>query len=199
MYMSKIRCDMHNKYVRKGEDNEAYTHKNIQTLFEGNRESVNALYIKEMIGDVLYYKVQSDVPPVISDKTQGLEIVSITDLDDYNFLKEFDYVNFVIVASPSRWIFDAEKQKRARRGLEHKDERINWMIRKLSDGGVSVGNIREHKLDSTVFYHGENKGEIFGYEYTGNFIVDDWDAFIKMVNKGIGPCKAYGMGMFVLS
>jgi CRISPR system Cascade subunit CasE len=111
-----------------------------------------------------------------------------------------------------RFAFDLLTQpfkKESRKGANSKrvmlktpQERQAWLERKAKDNGFCIEWIREDGKNAVSGRHDEEKGGamfIGAVRYRGVLIVEDQDMFMRAFMRGIGPGKAYGLGMLMLA
>lgn len=106
-------------------------------------------------------------------------------------------LSFRLFASPTKKVA-REGRLSARKFLEQPDERRDWLLRQAEKAGFSVKQYAEENTrEVTGFKKG---GKIYhkGVVFTGILEITDPDAFWEAYCGGIGPGKAYGLGMLLV-
>ena len=157
------------------------------------RKKYNILY-RECLrkeGASLVYSliVQSDIP--ISNKKVDEFGFIITKEDTIEVKDDTLYKIFVRVCPYVR----DESQKRV--FIKEKEDRENWVRNKLSHNEeCEIVLLNETDMYKTLMKKdGLDEVTLNGREYQGLVKVKDRDAFLAILNSGIGPCKCYGYGM----
>lgn len=123
------------------------------------------------------------------------------ELKEHNFslLKEGKVALNKDIAVIRTTLSPVRKENGKRYVLRDELARKAWVQRKLTcDGSCEIQQINE--LDQVSFnmrHKDAAKGatSLFGYEYEIKVKIKDKDSFLKLVDSGIGPEKAYGFGM----
>ena len=112
-------------------------------------------------------------------------------------------LRFLLVANPIKTIADERarlkgKVKRCRIPLIKEDEQSKWLKRKLADAAV-VNLLEVEKLLPLHFRKGGTPGKIQPYCFKGIIEIEDADLLMTLIQKGIGPAKAFGCGLLSLA
>ena len=108
---------------------------------------------------------------------------------------------FDLVTMPFKKERRSDSGNSRRRMLRDEEERLEWLFRKAEQNGFAILDVQEIKDEKMNIYHPSDKGGkmvMDSYRYTGIMTIKDVSAFRKAVQEGIGPGKAYGLGMLLL-
>ena len=193
MYLSIVQPDFSQVNVARSMTNEQHMHRNIQALFDSDRQSINALYrfipSKDIRRAVIC--VQSDVMPT---STTDLKVISCMDAKErISLIKTGMVLKFDVLLRPV-------KRHQGRSTLiRDMESRIEWIEKLGQKYGFKIETIREVlRIQKTMFHSGTKTGRVDGYRYVGTLSVVDADLFKKSYETGIGRDKAYGYGMLML-
>ncbi len=197
MYLSKIKLNLASSFVRKGFNNSEELHKNVQSFFGTDRLSSKSLYRVQTIGPNAFLYVLSSKTPSESDNIG--DIVGSKDIT--NFIDSFSNGNifkFSCLAVPAKKI-SSNGGPSKRKFLRSTEEKIEWLNRQSAKSGfeiigpieaVSKPNQRVVKPGSSFDFPVTN--------FTGLLRITDSELFKTAYCNGIGPLKAYGVGMIML-
>lgn len=193
MYLSIVQPDFSQVNVARSMTNEQDMHRNIQALFDSDRQSINVLYrfipSKDIRRAVIC--VQSDVMPT---STTDLKVISCMDAKErISLIKTGMVLKFDVLLRPV-------KRHQGRSTLiRDMESRIEWIEKLGQKYGFKIETIREVlRIQKTMFHSGTKTGRVDGYRYVGTLSVVDADLFKKSYETGIGRDKAYGYGMLML-
>ena len=105
------------------------------------------------------------------------------------------------MAWPSKKVGAEGAKNSRRRVLREESERLAWLARKAEQNGFVPINVRELEAAQQLGRHDEKQGGrlyVDSYHYQGTLRITDAVKFRYAVRKGIGPGKAYGLGMLLL-
>lgn len=204
MYLSKIVLDIRHPSVRQALRDVNDMHRNLMSGFamgtggETPRADMQVLFRVIERRDQIYLLVSSDEKP---DATALAARGFHTDdamIRDVSALRRVfvpgKVLRFELLASPCRKAGGEGNSKRF--FLETPDERLAWLRRKGEQGGFDVLyadelggriDIRGRRGDAEV----KNSAVLF----SGMLKIVDGDAFWQSYARGVGPGKAYGLGM----
>lgn len=178
-------------------------HRNIMKAFEEvqgetARKDLKVLYrIMEEDSDTVVY-IQSEATPDWGDIAKGYINCGVKDISPVvDNLKEGYQYQFSLMCMPSKKINRGGKNSQ-RTLLKTEDERLNWLKSKGVQFGFNIIWCNE-KLQQTQFLNRGGKWMFGSVEFRGVLKVTNKDNFTKAYREGIGPEKAYGMGMLLLS
>ena len=139
------------------------------------------------------------------DKTrvlQGMRLIGQRDITPWlESMKDGDFFCFQIATSPYKKESKDSSKNSRRRSLKTQDERLEWLARKAQQGGFQIITVDERLDEQLTVLHQENKGGkmiMNSYCYTGRLQIIDVDTFRSTMRQGLGPGKAYGLGMLML-
>lgn len=198
MYLSKIEIDRRNSEIRKAIADCQQMHRFVTGLFGTDRESAQALYRTNMVGEKMQIYIYSR-QPVIHIPTCNIQQKDISSW--LNRMEENQVWKFDLIASPSKKIPVEGKKNSRRRILRTPEERKMWLDRKARQHGFEILHSEEHESIHTTGKHkAENGGDMYhdAYRYQGVLRITDAEKFRQAIGGGIGPGKAYGFGMMLL-
>lgn len=193
MYLSIVQPDFSQVNTARSMTNEQDMHRNIQALFDSDRQSINALYrfipSKDIRSAVIC--VQSDIMPT---STSDLKVISCTDASErISLIKAGMVLKFDVLLRP------VKRHEGRSTLIRDMESRIEWVEMLGQKYGFKIETIREVlRIQKTVFHSGTKTGRVDGYRYVGTLSVQDADLFKKAYETGIGRDKAYGYGMLML-
>lgn len=176
-------------------------HRWISTLFEAERQAQHVLYRTNMLRGKIQIYLYSDIPPkYIPAEAQ---VAGQRDLGAWLDGMEAGSVwGFDLLAMPSKKAYQAERGKNSqRRLLRHPEERMEWLRRKGQEYGFWVLQAEELEQRHMRGRHRQERGGsmyLEAYHYRGILKIQQTDNFRKALTTGIGPGKAYGLGMILL-
>lgn len=199
MYLSKIDLDIRAPSVRQGLRNCEDMHKNIQKCFGSARADAGVLYRLHRGGKGICVYLLSDSEPTAP--VPGMIPEGCKDMTAYeNALTEGRVFRFDLLCMPSKKVADGQKKNSRRINLRTPVERAAWLERKAAAGGFEIlpdtlceteeRVVTGRKGDSELIFHAT--------QFTGVLRITDEEAFRRTWREGIGPEKAYGLGMLML-
>jgi CRISPR system Cascade subunit CasE len=209
MYLSKVSLDISNPSARQAIVNCNDMHRNLIRAFD----VIDGEASPRMEGDILYR---------LTRLRSGYEMLVMSrDLPDWQRLTRYGYVcaehgtkdlsmlrstlvrgrvlRFALLASPSKKVASGGKNSK-RVFLCTEKERAEWLERQGEKYGFSLTGFREAALPFDV--SGQKSGMEIQYravEFTGLWTITDERLFWKGYTEGVGPGKAYGLGMIVIA
>lgn len=204
MYLTKIEIDLaNNSGYRAALWDSQKMHKLVSGFFDAQRKDAGILFCKSITGRVMSLYMYSQIP-VLSDRLlPGMNLAAQRDLSSWiDNLKAGQKFGFRLLTMPFKKV-GAEGVKNSRRkALDTAEERLSWLGRKSQQGGfmiLSVNEISDEKIN--VRHPSEKGGSMImnTWQYTGFLQITDTELFRKTLCCGIGPGKAYGLGMLVLN
>lgn len=197
MYLSKV------KIKGVGCRNPYEIHRELWRLFPEARDAErDFLFRIDRTGYTgAHILMQSLRPP--QGKSENAEVV---DWKKYKFApQEAQQLRFMLLANPTKKIDDASGRlnekgdiKKCRVPLVKEEEQRQWIFRKFN----SIAQIEALYIDPRRPFYFRKKGragKIQPILYQGILRVEDVTLFLKMVQQGIGPAKAFGCGLLSLA
>ena len=202
MYLSKIEMSLSEPSVRAALRDAQKMHQLASGLFQLPRQKAELLYRVQTDGNkvALYsYAAQAiDRGRILP----GMFLAGERELNDWLASMEKGQLwNFDLLTMPFKKVSDGESRNSRRRVLRTQEERLNWLARKAEQNGFSILNVQEFPGEKASALHTEGKGGrlyLDAFQYTGTLQIVDVERFREAVRSGIGPGKAYGMGMLLL-
>lgn len=201
MYLSKISLDLRTASARQSLHDCGDMHRNVQKLFSTSREDAGVLYrvYSDKTGSYIY--IQSKRAPAETEDSlnNGMRITAIRNISalESSFSKG-RRLGFNLLTAPCKKISDGVSKNSRRRILRTPDERIQWLMKKGSDNGFVV--LAAEETDGELLYSRKKSNEMYLHTtiFTGLLQISDVERFTQIWRQGIGPEKAYGLGMLLL-
>ena len=203
MYLSKINLDIRHPSVRQALRDANDMHRNLMAGFDSARAKGHILFRVFSHRDQMYLLVASDEKPDIPTlATRGFHTGAAL-IRDVTPLKQAFIpgrcFRFELLASPCKKV-EGEGKNSRRFFLDTVEARADWLRRKGAQGGFQILQVDEigNRVDICGRRCGveiKNSGVIF----SGFLRISDSEAFWQSYSAGIGPGKAYGMGMLTLA
>lgn len=209
MYLSKIILDIRHPSVRQALRDVNDMHRNLMSAFamqagEGTpRADGQVLYRLFSRHDQIYLLVSSrDRPNPDRLATRGF-YTDVKLIRDVSALKDAFKTGrcfrFEALVSPCKKE-GGDRKNSKRVFLDTPEARIEWLSRKAAQGGFEI--LYADEMGKRVDVHGHRGGMVIknsGVVFSGLLRITNADAFWESYTRGIGPGKAYGMGMLNLS
>jgi CRISPR system Cascade subunit CasE len=168
-------------------------------LFGDSRSNAGVLFRFDAERSNLYV-LSKETPDIGEHCPKGFSLVGSTDLFELtgSFVAGQMY-GFNLLAMPCKKVARDGKQSQ-RRHLKTSEERVQWLEGKAIQNGFSLVSIQEDRTlsFSSAKANGGNLLNINGTEFSGILQIVDPDLFRKAFEGGIGPEKAYGLGLLLL-
>ena len=201
MILSLISLDLTSVSVRQSLQNCQDLHRNIMQAFPTGRKEAHVLFRLVRSDKNLRAYVQSTAIPdwgrTVDNGIQCLKTKDISKLVDA--FHENQTLHFTLLGCPSKKVFGEGKNSK-RVLLRGADKQLEW----LKCQGEKYGFIileahiaaKEEKMAGK-----KTSGEFYlsGIPFEGTLQIADVEAFKKGFVDGIGPEKAYGFGMLMVS
>ena len=203
MYLSKINLDIRHPSVRQALRDANDMHRNLMAGFDSARAKGHILFRVFSHRDQMYLLVASDEKPDIPAlsvrgfHTEAALIRDVTPLKQA-FMPGRCF-RFELLASPCKKV-EGEGKNSRRFFLDTVEARADWLRRKGAQGGFQILQVDE--IGNREDICGRRRGvEIknCGVIFSGFLRISDSEAFWQSYSAGIGPGKAYGMGMLTLA
>ncbi len=201
MYLSRIELRISSPAVRQTLRNCQDMHRTLMKAFDCSREEAGMLYRVVRTDAAIFIYVQSTVCPQWDriEKSGYLctRMQDISALSDR--LRLNTVLRFSLLACPSKKVKGDSKNSR-RVLLRGTEERLDWLKREGEKHGFILLEAheaaKEQKLSGT-----KSSGEFYlsGVPFEGVLQITDAAAFQNAFRQGIGPEKAYGFGMLMIS
>ena len=203
MYLTRIEMELSDHAIRSGIQDRQRLHKLITGLFQSDRKGAEILFRcrnRGMNTDVYIY---SSVPVEKERILPSMHIIAQRDLTEWLLtLKNGSIYGFQLITLPFKKVSESGRKNSRRRALKNARERLEWLERKAEQNGFTILSVNETPSEEVKAWHPDEKGgrlTMNTYCYTGLLKISDAEAFQKAIRTGIGPGKAYGLGMLILA
>ena len=200
MYLIKLNMPLRDAETRRAIRDSQRMHQITCDLFDCSRQDASILYRTRLVGDTLQVYIYADRPAQFN-----LDKYSITQKDISHWVDGFcegQVLTYDLLASPSQKVHKEGRKNSQRRILRSVEERAQWLSRKSEAFGFELLSVDEVGSTHLTGQHRTEKGDsmhVDGYQYRGYLRVTDPVLFKDAIQKGIGPGKAYGLGMLMVS
>ncbi len=203
MYLTKIDLELSNRTVCAALGDCQKMHRLLNGLFDSSRQDVQLLYRVRGRGRDCSVYLYSSCPIRPEKLLPFMTLEGQRDLSGWlDTMKPGRRLRFDLLTMPSKKEPQETGKNSRRRILKTEEERLAWMERKAAQNGFALVQMQELE---TVGFSGKHSQEQGGrmswnaYHYTGILEIRDAEAFRKAMEQGIGPEKAYGLGMILLA
>ena len=198
MILSKISLDLRSPSVRQALRNCQDMHRNVQSWFGQSRAEAGVLYrVYTDRRGVCLYMLSAQKPDLSNAK--GAALLGNRSMDALESRFELGRLfRFDLLAVPSKKVAGDGKNSR-RRSLRTAEEQQLWLENKAEQNGFSL---RTLQIGNKVLQYGvrsTGKIQFDVVHFQGILQVTEPERFRKCWQTGIGPEKAYGMGMLLLA
>lgn len=200
MYLTKVVLDQGNPEVRHALLDCQKMHQLVMRLFDEDRQTSQVLYRTNHKKGKLEVYIYSGIPVTPAAR----ESFDLVQKDMSAWLSQMDndlVLQFDLIASPCKKVEFEGKRRSQRRVLKTPDERNAWLHRKAAQYGFQIISVLERDYFKISGRHDSAKGGWMNhgaYHYQGVLRITDAKAFQNALQSGIGPGKAYGLGMMLV-
>ena len=202
MYLSKVEMSLSDRGVRAALQDAQRMHQLATGLYQAARENVHLLYRTHTHESDVNLYIYADQPVDQTRLLPGMRLAGERDVTDWlDSMATEQTWNFDLLTSPCKKISDRSGKNSRRRVLRTQEERMSWLLRKAEQNGFALLDAQESTADRVFAAHPAEKGGglyLDAYHYSGTLKITDAAAFRAAVTRGIGPGKAYGLGMLLL-
>lgn len=201
MILSLLSLDLSSPSVRQSLKNCEDMHRSLMKAFDKSRNEVNMLYrIIRSEKSIQIYVQSDDIPDWGRIKEKGYRCIKTKDITELlSSFREGQILHFTLLGCPSKKIAGEGKNSK-RILLRSEDLQLDWLKRQGEKNGFSI--MEAHIASKSEMLSGEKQSGVFylaGIPFEGTLKVSDSNAFAKGFQTGIGPEKAYGFGMLIIS
>lgn len=200
MYLTKIQLDLYNRTVCYALSDCQRMHRMINGLFAMDREGAKLQYRIQNTGRSCAVYLCSDVQIDRSRLLPFMTFAGERELGEWlASMTNGKTLSFDLVTMPSKK--ERAEGNSRRRILRTAEERSAWLARKAEQNGFSLLAVQELESASLPGKHEKERGGYMvwdTYHYRGVLQITDNDRFCEALQTGIGPGKAYGLGMILL-
>ncbi len=203
MYRSKLTLDLLNPSVQQALRNVNDMHRNIMKAFDdlpsdSPRANNSVLYsVLDYMGKPAVYVISRTKPDWsrVRGFTPVDEPMDISGIRD-KFCKDGVF-GFRLLASPTKKV-SREGKLSSRVYLRTAEERGQWLRRQAQKSGFELVSFSENSEERVIGRKKDMQINYTGVHFSGVLKITDPDLFWKAYCEGIGPGKAYGLGMFMI-
>lgn len=203
MYRSKLLLDLLNPSVQQALRNANDMHRNIMKAFDDlpsdtPRAAHSVLYsVMDYSGKPAVYVISQTMP----DWSRVRGYVPIDEPADISGIQEKfcngSVFGFRLFASPTKKV-SRDGKLSARVFLRTKEERRNWLQRQAQKNGFELLSVSENGESKVTGRKNGMQINCTGVLFTGALRITDQKSFWEAYCGGIGPGKAYGLGMLMI-
>lgn len=203
MYRSKLTIDLLDPSVQRAMRDVNDMHRNLMRAF-GQIDSDTPRAAESFIYSLVNYNDRPAVYVLSVSKPDWSRVRGYEPVDEprditplKNKLKAGGLFGFRLFASPTKKT-SREGRLSARVFLRSGEERRAWFERRAKAAGFSVLSLSEN---GETRVHGSKNGcpiDYTGVVFSGVLRIEDEESFWKAYCGGIGPGKAYGLGMLMI-
>lgn len=202
MYLSKIELSMTHSGVRVALRDAQKMHRLVSGLYGVRRADAAVLYRVRTRGSTLTLYLYANCPIDQGKLLSGMILAGERDVSDWlSGFADGQVWHFDLLTMPSKKVAEPDGQNSRRRVLRTQEERLAWLSRKAEQNSFSVLEAQETQYEKLSAVHATEQGGTLymdAYRYTGTLLIHDAETFRHAVQRGIGPGKAYGLGMLLL-
>ena len=202
MYLSKIEMSLSDPAVRAALRDAQKMHRLASDLFQLSRQEAQLVFRVQTKGQKVALYSYAAAPIDRGRLLPGMLLAGERELDDWLASMEAGQRwGFDLLTMPFKKVPDGESRNSRRRVLRTQEERLKWLARKAEQNGFAILNVQELPGGKASALHPEEKGGrlyLDAFQYTGTLQIMDAERFREAVRCGIGPGKAYGLGMLLL-
>lgn len=210
MYMSIIRIDQNKCLMRRDiKNNEEFIHKILLGALDYRSRTDTQLLYQKNKNIICVYSNSPFNSDALEMRHFYVEKTMVID-DLYNKISDGDFITLHFRTIPFRKQMRPNQKNSVRYHLGRKEDRINWVVNKLNQKGVTVC-FNESDLPLVVEHartpiyvkhspHQKNTGEfeVNAYDYVVSVKVDSADTLRTLLQEGFGAYKSYGCGLILV-
>lgn len=197
MYLAKIIMDPRHPSIRQALRDRNDMHRNLSQaypdaflyrLIENNKSAELLTLSKEQ-------------PIVSALESRGYSLQSVSDLSPLpEKYGNGSVLKFDLLSSPSKKVGNPDGKNSKRVSLKDPEQRLEWLRRQGDKCGFTIMEAHEASADQNIpVTRTSGSFRITAVHFTGVLQIMDHALFWQSWEKGIGPEKAYGMGLLLLS
>ncbi len=202
MILTKIELALSNPGVRAALRDSQKMHRLVTGFFGAGRQEGNILYRSRVVGAVVELYLYSGLAADPARQLPGMRVAAQRDVTAWlEGMQAGNILGFQLETMPFRKIAEHGTKNSRRRALRTAEERKNWLRRKAEQNGFEILSLEETPGEKHLARHATEAGgclTLDSWIYTGRLCITNAEAFRLAVQQGIGPGKAYGLGMMLL-
>lgn len=201
MYLTKLMIPLTNRAAAMTLGDCQKMHRLVSGFFGEERQQAHVLYRTNAAGGSIQVYLYSDHP--VLALPDWVQLAGQRDLSDWlKAMKAGECLGFDLLTSPCKKVSQGENGRNSqRRILREPQQRLDWLQRKAEQNGFQILNVQELEQSHSYGKHSRDKGGsmyLDAYHYQGTLKITDPEQFILALREGIGPGKAYGLGMLMV-
>ncbi len=200
MYLSKIILDRRHPSIRQALRDCHDMHRNIQNWFYKPRKDAGILYrLNCNEKDAAVYVLSEEQPDQSKITNDCMKLVGSREVSDFEGqMTAGKSFHFSLLTSPCKKVPIGNSKNSRRRFLRMPEERAEWLQRHAKQSGFQICSICEK--NEQELHGGQKESGMFirTVEFEGILKITDPNIFRHSWENGIGPEKAYGMGLLLL-
>lgn len=202
MYLAKIEMNLSEPAVRAALRDGQKMHRLIAGLYQLPRQEAELVYRVRAQGYTVALYLYAAQPINRDRLLPGMLLTGERDVSDWlASMREGQLWRFDLLTMPFKKVSDGESPNSRRRVLRTQEERLAWLARKAEQNGYAILDVQESSGEKESAVHPDEKGGrlyLDSYRYAGTLRILDAERFRQAVRQGVGPGKAYGLGMLLL-
>lgn len=202
MYLAKIEMSLSEPAVRAALRDAQKMHRLVAGLYQLPRQEAELVYRVRTQGYTVALYLYAAQPINLDRLLPGIRLTGERDVSDWlASIREGQLWRFDLLTMPFKKVSDGEGSNSRRRVLRTQEERLAWLARKAVQNGFVILDVQETPGEKESAVHtAEKGGRLFldAYQYSGTLRILDAERFRQAVRQGVGPGKAYGLGMLLL-
>lgn len=202
MVLSKIEMNLSEPAVRAAMRDAQKMHRLAAGLYRLPRKDAGLLYRVRAEGYTVSLYLYADQPIDRELLFPWMCLAGERELSDWLAeMQPGQLRGFDLLTMPFKKVSEGTGRNSRRRVLRTQEERLEWLSRKAAQNGFTILDVQEAAGEKTGAVHPEDRGGrlyLDTYRYSGMLWIDDAERFRDAVRYGIGPGKAYGLGMLLL-
>lgn len=206
MYISKICLDPWKRDTMRALQDRGLIHAAMESSVQGDRPHI--LWRIERGGSGPSIIAVSKEIPYLGDIQErfgrvGTRPVTKSYAGHIGSISNGDILRFRIEVNPVVNVNDGSKNGKdvplnLRKTANHPFCAEDWIVKKLSENGAEVMNVRDVSNETACFYKDGRRIPIFTVTYEGIMLVRDSELVKKAMGTGIGGKKTYGCGLLTV-
>ena len=203
MYLTKLELPLSDPGVRTALWDAQRMHRLVCGFFNASREEAELLYRSRVRGRLVELYLYSCRPVDPARLLPGMRLAAQRDVSAWlDAMRVGGVYGFQLETAPNKKVAEDGAKNSRRRALRTAEEREAWLRRKAEQNGFQILSVEENPGEKRTARHPAEVGGSLTIDaccYTGRLRITDAEAFRQAVRQGIGPGKAYGLGMLVLA
>lgn len=202
MVLSKIEMNLSEPAVRAALRDAQKMHRLAAGLFGLPRQEAALVYRVQVQGQRVNLYLYAGQPIDRSRVLPWMLLAGERELSGWlASMREEQLWSFDLLTMPFKKVPYGENRNSRRRVLRAQEERFAWLNRKAAQNGFMILDVQEFPgAKESALHPAERGGRLYldFYRYSGTLQITNEELFKLALRHGIGPGKAYGLGMLLL-